>query len=279
MRPFHLLVGSVLLSAAVGSAIAADKKVVFLSGPDSHGKGEHSHLAGCVLLQEHLKGVPGISTVICTNTWPENPAETFAGAATLVLYADGGPGHPFLKDDRLKVIGELMDKGVGLICLHWAVEPTQRAVPSFIQWMGGAYELNWSVNPMWTTEFKQFPKHPVTRGVKPFKVDDECYFHMRFAEGLKGVTPLLTAVAPPETMSRPDGPYEGNPAARESVKRGDPQTIAWAYERPGGGRGFGYTGGHYHTNWTDPNLLRLMLNAIVWTAKADVPPHLFRALP
>ena len=271
MNRFQILLASAWLAAAAGSAIAADKKIVFLAGPDSHGKGEHSHLAGCLLLQEHLKNVAGVTTVVCTDAWPEKPAETFAGASAVVIYADGGGGHPLLKDDRLKTMGDLMDKGVGLVCLHWAVEATPRGLPSLVQWLGGGYELNWSVNPMWTSEFKQLPEHPVTRGVKPFTVTDECYFHLRFTEGMKGVTPILTAVAPPETMSRPDGPYEGNPAARESVKRGDAQTIAWAYERPTGGRGFGYTGGHYHNNWNDPNLLRLMLNAILWTAKAEVP--------
>jgi type 1 glutamine amidotransferase len=50
-----------------------------------------------------------------------------------------------------------------------------------------------------------------------------------------------------------------------------PQTVAWAVERAGGGRGFAYTGGHFHDNWQNESLRRLILNAIAWTAKADVP--------
>jgi len=50
-----------------------------------------------------------------------------------------------------------------------------------------------------------------------------------------------------------------------------PEHVAWAYERPGGGRGVGFTGGHYHWNWGHDDLRKLMLNAIVWTAGADVP--------
>ena len=47
--------------------------------------------------------------------------------------------------------------------------------------------------------------------------------------------------------------------------------MAWAYERPDGGRGFGFTGGHFHRNWADENFRRVVVNAILWTAKVDVP--------
>ena len=49
------------------------------------------------------------------------------------------------------------------------------------------------------------------------------------------------------------------------------QNVAWAVERKDGGRGFGFTGGHYFANWSDENFRRLILNAIVWTARAEVP--------
>ena len=47
--------------------------------------------------------------------------------------------------------------------------------------------------------------------------------------------------------------------------------LAWVVERPDGGRGFGFTGGHFHKNWGDPNFRKLVLNAILWTAGLDVP--------
>src|SRR4030095_5186665 len=49
------------------------------------------------------------------------------------------------------------------------------------------------------------------------------------------------------------------------------QHMAWAAERAGGGRGFGFTGGHDHWNWGDPNFRKVMLNAIVWCARGEVP--------
>ena len=127
------------------------------------------------------------------------------------------------------------------------------------------------MNPHWDAEFKQFPKHPITRGVKPFTMRDEWYFNMRFRDGMKGVTPILTAVPPASTADRKDGPHEGNPAMRAMVARGEPQHMAWASERAGGGRGFGFTGAHFHKNWGDDNFRKLTLNALLWVAKAEVP--------
>jgi type 1 glutamine amidotransferase len=49
------------------------------------------------------------------------------------------------------------------------------------------------------------------------------------------------------------------------------EDVAWAYQRPGGGRGFGFTGGHYHKNWGNDDFRKVVLNAILWIAKVDVP--------
>ena len=38
-----------------------------------------------------------------------------------------------------------------------------------------------------------------------------------------------------------------------------------------GGRGFGFTGGHFHDNWGNDNYRKVVLNALLWTAKAEVP--------
>ena len=248
------------------------KKIIFLAGPPSHGPGDHEHRAGCLLLKSCLDKVPGVTSEVYSNGWPQNPTAAFAGAATVVIYSDGGEGHPFLHGDRLKTVGELMKKGVGLVCLHYAVEPTKAAgEKEFLDWIGGCFETDWSVNPTWRPEFKPLPKHASTRGVKPFTVADEWYFHMRFRNGMKGVLPILCAVPPESTMSRSDGPHEGNPAVREAVQRAEPQIVAWACGRPDGGRGFGFTGGHFHRNWGNDDIRKLVLNAILWTAKVEVP--------
>jgi type 1 glutamine amidotransferase len=47
--------------------------------------------------------------------------------------------------------------------------------------------------------------------------------------------------------------------------------MMWAVERPDGGRGFGFTGGHDHDNWANDAFRKVVLNAIVWVAKGNVP--------
>lgn len=247
-------------------------KIVLLAGGRSHGPGEHEFFAGCALLMHMLQQTPGVFPVLARDGWPKNPA-IFNGAKSVVVYSDGQGGHPLLRGDHLQVMGDLVKKGVGLVCLHYAVEPTkEKGEREFLAWLGGAFEVNYSVNPTWLAKFKVFPQHPIARGVAPYEMRDEWYYHMRFAEGMKGVTPILTALpTAQETLKRRDGPHEGNPDVRQAVAAGEPQHMAWAFERPDGGRGFGFTGGHYHKNWGDENTRRLVVNAILWTAHVDLP--------
>jgi hypothetical protein len=92
---------------------------------------------------------------------------------------------------------------------------------------------------------------------------------MRFRDPPEGLTLLLTAVPPNDTRARPDGAHSNNPTVRAGT--GSREALAWAYERPGGGRGFGCTGGHFHRNWAHNDFRTMMLNALVWTAGLDVP--------
>ncbi|MBI4585609.1 MAG: ThuA domain-containing protein [Planctomycetes bacterium] len=253
------------------------KKIVLVAGRPSHGPGEHEHNAGCLLLAKCLnESAPAVLAAVYQNGWPKDPT-AFDNADGVVMYCDGGRGHMALP--HLAEVEALSRKGAGVACLHYGVEPAddQFEKPNgrkeFLDWIGGYFETRWSVNPHWTAEFKALPDHPVARGVKPFKVNDEWYFFMRFRPEMKGVTPILSAVAPPETMSRPDGTHSGNPHVRESVKRGDPQVVAWTAERAGGGRGFGFTGGHFHRNWGDEDFRKLVLNALLWISGAEVPAN------
>ncbi|MFO0941259.1 MAG: PVC-type heme-binding CxxCH protein [Pirellulales bacterium] len=275
MRQFYYLLAltfGLLLSNIQGArAQNSTERIVFLAGRPSHGYGSHEHLAGCRILADTIeRGMQGkIKCEVYQGGWPESDG-VLEGVKTIVMYADGGGGHPALQ--HLPKLGELMDKGVGFVCIHYAVEvPADRGGPEFLKWLGGYFETHWSVNPHWIANFKSLPNHPVTRGVKPFEANDEWYFHMRFQPEMKGVTPILSAVAPEDTMRRPDGPHSGNPAVRKEVAEGIAQHTAWTYERPNGGRSFGFTGGHYHWNWGREDILRLVCNSILWTAKIEVP--------
>jgi type 1 glutamine amidotransferase len=263
---------TLLLAMMITSmSYAADTKIVLIAGRPSHPPGEHEHNAGVLLFKKCLAGVPGINVVTSLDgQWPD--AAVLNDAAAILIYSDGGGGHPALQGDRLAQLGALMKKGVGFGCVHYACEPTtEKGNKEFIEWIGGCFETFWSVNPHWDAEFKSLPDHPITRGVKGFQMRDEWYFHMRFREGMKGVTPVLSCVPPADTMKRGDGPHSGNPAVREAVKKGEPQHVMWAATRDGGGRGFGFTGGHFHKNWGHDDFRKVVLNAILWIAKVDVP--------
>ncbi len=252
--------------------VEGKKKVVLVAGRPSHGYGEHEHNAGCMLfarlLNEHTDN---IFATVYRNGWPSDPT-AFDNADSVVIYADGGRGHPVMP--HLQSFDVVMKRGVGLVCIHYAVEVmADESGKYFLDWIGGYFEPHWSVNPHWTIKDMKLGKpHAITRGVEPYELNDEWYYHMRFPDRMEGVDAIITALPPAESLTRPDGPHSGNPHVRKAVlEHKHPQHTAWARQRPDGGRGFGFTGGHFHWNWGHPEHLKLVLNAIAWTADATVP--------
>jgi hypothetical protein len=246
------------------------KKLVLIAGTPSHGPGDHEFNAGVLLLDRCLKDVPGLETVVFRNGYPKDDS-ALDTADGILCYADGGARHPLILDKRLERIGKLMAKGVGLMCAHYGVEvPKDLGGPEFKEWIGGYYEHLYSCNPMWRPEFTEFPKHPICNGVKPFAVRDEWYFNMRFRDGMKGVTPILSAVPPDEVR---DGPYvyPKGPYKHIQDAKGRSEAMMWAAERPDGGRGVGFTGGHFHRNWANDDFRKVVLNALLWICKVEVP--------
>lgn len=249
------------------------KQILFLAGKKSHGYGAHEHNAGCQLLARclHESGTDVIAHVEPESAWPEAWAG-YDQPDTVVLYCDGFTRH--MAKDHQDKIQQLTEAGVGVACLHFATEvhPDELG-KQFLEWIGGYFEIGWSVNPTWTATYDNFPDHPITRGVRPFTIRDEWYYHMRFQPGMQGVTPILSTVPPLRTLtSRAKDQNRGsNPTVMAAVQAGQPQHMAWAYERPDGGRGFGFTGGHYHENWQQDDFRKVVLNALLWTANAEIP--------
>lgn len=265
-----LFLFAILTVTATLSTRAADKKILLIAGKQSHGPGDHEFRAGCLLLQKCLDTMPGVQVEVHTNGWPASD-DAFNGADAVVIYSDGGGGHPAIQGNRIQLMDSLAQKGVGIGCMHYAVEVPKGAAGEAMQrWIGGYYEHLYSVNPMWVPECQSFPDHPVSRGVRPFALLDEWYFNMRWAENSAGITHIL--VDKPSDQVRkgpyvyPRGPYDHIVAAS-----GRQETMMWTFERPDGGRGFGFTGGHKHVNWANDNCRKVVLNAILWIAKADLP--------
>lgn len=243
------------------------KKILLIAGPASHGPGDHEHNAGCILLAKCLnESVPGLKATAVSG-WPTDP-KAFDGYDAFAIYSDGGGGHLIVP--HLEQAKALAKKGVGTAFIHYAVEVEKGpAGDAFLEFTGGYFEGHWSVNPFWDAEFKSFPKHAVTRGVRPFTMNDEWYYHMRFRPNMEGVTPLLSAIPPASTLDRPDGYHSGNPHVRKTI--GQPQHLGWVRERADKGRGFGFTGGHRHTGWAQDDFRKFVLNGLAWVAGVEIP--------
>ena len=240
------------------------KKVALIAGTKSHGPGEHEYEKGLDLLRSCLNqssSAGQIKAGLYLNGWPEDPA-VLSEADTIVLYCDGADrdeqAHPLLRDGRLDILERAMARGAGLVAIHYTVfVPRARGGKQFLDWLGGYfdYESGPATNHWYSRiETRDYavepatPEHPILRGVGPFTVREEFYFQLRLKSNDPAWAPILS-FAPP---------------APEHV-------VAWACERPNGGRGFGYTGGHFHKNWDLPAVRTLLLNAIVWTAHGQVP--------
>jgi len=267
------------------SAKTADgkQKLVLVAGKPSHGPREHEYNAGMLLLAKCLaQGAPALKVDVVTNGWPQDES-VFNDADAVVFFMDGGAKHEAAKPDHLAKTDELSKHGVGIGALHYGVEVVaDQTGERFRHWIGGHYESMYSVNPMWEPNFTNFPVHPITRGVKPFQIKDEWYFNMRFMEGFTadGATEKEGTKFVPILVARPadqvrNGPYSApkGPYPHIQAATGRPEAMMWCVERPDGGRGFGFTGAHYHDNWGNENFRKVVLNALVWVAKGEVPAN------
>lgn len=270
--------GGVVVSLVVSAMGEGERRILFLSGGNSHAWGQHKHLAGSRLLCDSLLEKKGVVAEVVTE-WPG--AEVLAKADALVIYADGWHAHP--ANDRLAELEAFMNAGKGLVALHWATgiqaeNPESQAQgedPRRAKWrglMGTDFEAFHSISTFWQVRFETPSSHPVMRGVKPFALYDECYFHLRECGHEHGEVEPLFPVRPAKELVEPGlTPYRGNDAARASMEEGKDQYVAWAFPRPKGGRAFGFTGGHFHWSWAHDEVRKMVLNGVLWSAGGDVP--------
>jgi len=254
----------------MGPTIAEDRRpflVLFVAGPDTHGWGAHDHNPSTAVLSESLQDAMGKSVQIKV-AWSEWPTEAdFAKADVCVIYSDGWSRSVLKGKERMEQIEEFMNAGKGVLRIHWATGSDPADNERHRKLFGGNMESDYSVHStIWNQKFS-LAEHPITRGMKPFELVDECYFHMHWVdENKSGIVDILSAKPAQNFLSR-----SITPKARESLQRNEPQTIAWAYERPQGGRAFSYTGGHFHWDWANDNARKMILNAIVWSGQREVP--------
>lgn len=246
---FGILVGLVLVGGA-NLAAGADEpvKVLFIGKQPDHPFATHMYLHTGQMLAECLKLSGDIETVV-SDGWPQDPA-TLKGVSTVVLYMT--PGAEFLLDGPHRAEFEtLMKRGVGLVTLHWASSVHQlnleRLGPTWMSYLGGTWVSNVGLHTGKSPLRQLAPDHPISRGWEEYEIHDEYYLNPTIGEK---ATPILRVMAADK-----------------------PVVVGWAYERESGGRAFGTTLGHYYRNFQQEPFRRMIVNAILWSAKVDVPQN------
>lgn len=249
----------------------ANRKIfVFFTDDGEHGWMQHENTAGAILFAKRLAAaIPTSESIVLRDTFPDETL--LAQASSVILFCSGTDRHPLNIGANRGALEAAMKANKGLVCVHWALEAGTPEGSDFLKRnLGGYFEVNYSVNPMWNADFKDIPGHEITRGISPFSIYDEFYFNIRFPDVPGKRENLLMAIPPKRVVVLPeDGPRSNNPTVRASA--GKPHVTAWAFTRPDGGRSFGFTGGHFHWDWKHDDHRRVLLNAIAWTGGVEIP--------
>lgn len=233
-----------LLVAIVTCDAEAKGKVLFIGKQPDHPFGTHMYLHTGEMLTKCLK-LSNVETVV-SDGWPKDTS-VLEGVSAIVVYTT--PAAELLLDGPHRdQVDAMMKQGVGLVTIHWASsvyeKDLERLGPTWFSYTGGTWVtvvgLHTGKSPL-----KQLqPKHPICRGWKEYELFDEYYLNPT----IKDATPLLQVTA-----------------------KDKPVVVGWSYERPNSGRTFTTTLGHFYKNFQREPFRRMIVNGILWTAKAEVP--------
>jgi type 1 glutamine amidotransferase len=247
------------------------KHVLFLAGGRSHGPGSHEHRAGSILLADDLnKSGLGIKASV-VDKWPESN-DDFDGVDVAVIYADAAGKY---SAEQYAFLDEKVKAGMGIMFIHYGTHPSAEVGQQyFIPWIGGYFETGWSVNPHWNADLSPRKNHPIGNGIKkPFLVNDEFYYNIRFPENCKAdcesCYPLITSPVTEDRMTI----YNNLWNEHGDALFGKDVALMWCSDAKDRGRGVGFTGGHFHRNWAIDDFRTVVLNAIAWVARVDVPKN------
>lgn len=243
-------------------------EVLVVVGPSNHPPGTHEVAAGGRLMGhclEHLDNVSGISATV-VDRWPDNP-ERLSTVDSVVFIGDTFPPQRMPETDRiLEQLGTMMDRGCGIVCVHYATGLRNEDVAAdgehpLLHWMGGYFATRCEHHQSIARIYERAevvpaaPEHPVSRGWDTFVLHDEPYINNYFGADAnrlaENVTALATSMLPPESPGR--------------------EIVAWCVEREDGGRGFGIVMPHFYRSWKIDDLRTFILNGIVWTAGKEIP--------
>ena len=242
---------SALLSLALGVSASAGEKTtkILLIGKDrDHAFSQHEYMADCGILAKCLKQTADVEATV-SQGWPRDQALLKDVKAIVFNTRMGGE---VLFDPLVAAQGEqLLKQGVGIIAIHWGTGAEKKNGERWLNALGG-----WFNHPLHseyhvdTTMLEQAePKHPICNGWKEFKLREEYYIKLKFLPDAKTI-------------------LKANVKAKGVAKE---YPVAWVYERPDGGRSFGFVGGHFHDNFGIKEFRQAIVNGILWSARVEVP--------
>ncbi len=247
---FVLMITVCVPSLSIWNLNAAETKppqrlLLIAGNPDGHPPQTHEYVAGLKILHELLQERQDVMlrTVVADDTWADGP-ELLDGSDGVVLFRSEGAKWVSSDEPRLAAFRRLAERRGGFTVLHWgmgtkAAEPVANFTALFGACHGGPDRqyrvLDAKLTPVVT-------EHPITKGFPPITIRDEFYF----------------ALKQPQVKILPQ-------ALLQIDIDGQPQTVSWAWERPDGGRSFGFSGLHFHENWQRPEYRTLVKQGVLWT--------------
>lgn len=229
--------------AAAGGKGKAKSVLIVSQGPDGHPWNTHEFRAGARILKRMLEVHPHVAVrIVDVDESPKELDGAIDQADGVVLLVSQGARWVAHPPERKAALERLAERGGGITALHWAVGTREEEFIDFGKRLWGG--VHGGPDRRYTVETKEMipnAEHPITRGLKPLTIRDEWYHHLKFATD------------PPVT-----------PLWRVDIE-GEPQTVAWAWERKDGGRSFGFVGLHFHANWEEETYRDFVSWGVLWT--------------
>jgi len=251
MSASRLIAVMLVVTLAFAGFASADEQgqkrlLLLVQGPDGHPEGTHEYVEGMKIIEKELQEHTPLQliTLNADEPWSDGP-EQLAHADGAVLYLAEGAKWLQADPERLKAFEKLAARGGGLTCLHWAMGTRDaQYIDKFVQLFGGCHG-----GPDRKYQVVETTLTPGSDGFASksaaFTIDDEFYYQLKFTKEA-GLMPLWQA--------KIDGHDE---------------TVAWTWQRPDGGRSFGFSGAHFHRNWERDEYRTMVREGILWTMSVE----------
>jgi type 1 glutamine amidotransferase len=212
-------------------------RIVLVAGKKDHGKGEHDYPAWLKAWQALFAEAKQVELATAME-WPAK--EEFQKADEMVFYQHGD-----WTPQRAADIDAFLERGGGLVYVHWAVDGRDNA-PDFAKRIGLASrggKIKYRHGPL-DLNFNADTKHPVARNLDKLHLVDESYW-------------MLTGELSKERV------------IATAVEDKEPRPLFWSLEH-GKGRVFVSIPGHYSWTFDDPLFRVVLLRGIAWSAREPV---------